>query len=68
MFLVPSSLGFRVEKNEIRELPLVSFFFCRWKYQKDVQHLLIHYQGKEIHSLDILFKQNGHVVLRKRKD
>ena len=66
MFLVPSSLGFRVEKNEIRELPLVSFF-CRWKYQKDVQHLLIHYQGKEIHSLDILFKQNGHVVLRKRK-
>ena len=27
-----------------------------------------HYQGKEIHSLDILFKQNGHVVLRKRED
>ena len=67
MFLVPSSLGFRVEKK--RDSRVASGkLFCRWKYQKDVQHLLIHYQGKEIHSLDILFKQNGHVVLRKRKD
>ena len=47
-------------------------FYSKLKFSlcscEDVQHLLIHYQGKEIHSLDILFKQNGHVVLRKRED
>ena len=35
---------------------------------KDVRHLVIHFSGNKIQSLDILYKQNGRAVLRTREE
>ena len=64
---------FRFKKPERHsQLDRLVKFHCELKFSlcscEDIQHLTIHFRGKEIHSLDILFKKDGHIALRKRED